>query len=131
MAGQVFTSIPSFEVKGRASGELYTLCRSLSHLLGVEGVELMCEELLPGHQASAPHSHSTKQETHIILKGKVLIHVEGEVRTLSEGDCVSFGGGDGVIHYLENRSNQSALILTISTNHKNDVVRYAPQVELT
>lgn len=126
MAGETFFSIPAFDVRNRTSGELHTSYRSLTELIGVQGVTVICEELLPGHRASPPHSHSTKSETHVVLKGEVVVHVDDAERALSEGDCASFAGGDGRAHFLENRSGLPALILTISSGEPGDEVRYAP-----
>lgn len=125
MAAETFFSIPAFEVRNRTSGELHTTCRSLTDLLKVPGVTLMCEELLPGHRASSAHSHSTRTETHVVLKGEVLAHLGDVMRSLGEGDCVCFEGGDDRAHYLENRSTEPALILTVSSGDHGDQVRYA------
>ena len=125
MASETFFSIPAFDVRNRTSGERHTSCRSLTPLLGVEGMTMMCEELLPGHRASPPHSHALKSETHVVLKGEVVAHVDDTERTLVEGDCACFPGGDGRAHYLENRPAEPALILTIASGEKGDEVRYA------
>lgn len=129
MADETFFSIPAFDVRNRTTGELHTSCRSLTHLLDGKGVIMMCEEILPGHRASPPHSHSKKSETHVVLKGEVVARVEDAERTLAEGDCAHFEGGDPRAHCLENRSAQPALILTISSAEAGDEVRYAPRPE--
>lgn len=128
MTRETFFSIPAFDVRNRTSGELHTSCRSFTPLLGVEGMTMMCEELLPGHRASPPHSHSLKTETHVVLKGEVVAHLDDTERTLSEGDCACFEGGESRAHYLENRSAEPALILTIARGEVGDEVIYARPV---
>lgn len=114
-----------FEVKSRSTGEVYTLCRTLTPDIGIDGIDVRWEEILPGHKSSAPHFHSTKHEVHIVVRGEVRANVNGTLHELGEGDYIVFKGGEELFHFLENTSDEPVTVLTIASTPENDVVNYA------
>ncbi len=123
------SSIDPFEVKSRSSGEVFTICRTLASAENFGGTDITFEELRPGHRASARHRHSSKNELSIVIAGQVVVHFDDEQAVLNAGDYVLFGGGESHFHFVENRSDSPATILSISSNHGDDVVEYSRNLE--
>ena len=117
-------SIDAFEVKSRATGEVYTLCRSLTEGTGISDFRVMVEELPPSHKTSAPHFHSKKHELYVVMRGSPTAYVNGEAIDLNAGDFIVFEASTGDVHYLQNRTTGTVELLTISSSPSDDVTTY-------
>ena len=118
-------SLSPFDVKSRNTGELFTHCRSLTDLFAVKGIDINHEEIPSKHRASSAHFHSHRNELHIVLSGKIVVHLDDQQKTLNTGDYAMFNAGEPLFHFLENPFEDAAQILTISSHHEDDIVQYA------
>ncbi len=116
--------LPEQELVVARTGEKLTLARSFSDAFGFTQLLIHQEVLLPGHRASGFHRHSEKEELFYVLSGTPSVYVGDEVTVLEPGDIIGFKPLHGQPHMLFNRSQESAVILTIGTNPETDVITY-------
>lgn len=115
---------PAFEVKSRSTGEVYTLCRTITDGTSITDFAVRLEDLPPGHRSSAPHAHTKKHELYLVLRGSPTVHVNGEASLLTSGDYIVFEAGAGERHYLENTTAEPVELLSISSCPPDDVTHY-------
>jgi mannose-6-phosphate isomerase-like protein (cupin superfamily) len=68
--------------------------------------------LKPGQQTK-PHQHETAEEVYYVVQGKGEFHLESEVKTLGEKDCVVIPPGKK--HSIKNTGGQDLVILCPSS----------------
>lgn len=83
------------------------------------------ESLPPGHRASSPHSHSEREELVLVTVGEVRLWLGERAYLLRAGDYAALPAGNGVPHWIENRSAGPAEYLLIASDGHADVVTYA------
>src|SRR5262245_25789648 len=96
VVGAMFGSIREvcpLQVQSKATGELFTIARSLTDGTGISDFSLIHEELLPGRRTSSPHSHTRKDELYLVLSGTPSVYVNEAKRTLRSGDYIIFKSG--------------------------------------
>jgi quercetin dioxygenase-like cupin family protein len=85
--------------------------------------------LPPGYRCSQ-HYHAKKDETFYVLIGEVLLHVNGVVHLLKQGDFYRIKPFD--VHYFESPVPEGAIFLEASTYHDDkDVVRMTDSCKIT
>ena len=77
------------------------------------GVNLL--ELQPAAWSSQRHWHPGVDEFVYILRGPVVLVTDGGETLLETGDCAAFKAGVTDGHHLQNRGNETALVLEIGT----------------
>ena len=121
------SDLPEQELIVAKTGEKLTLAKSLSDAFGLTQLLVHQEVLPPGRRASGFHYHSEKEELFYVLSGQPSVCVGEEIVDLAPGDVIGFGPSSEAPHMMFNRSQAPAVVLTIGTNPKADVVTYLDQ----
>lgn len=107
----------------------------VKHLWGTEAWlehnEHYCGKLLtlaPGFRSSL-HYHKLKTETWYVVEGTVRLELEGEVRSLSIGDCLTIHQGQR--HRFNAAGTKPAMVLEFGTPHyESDTYREEPACQI-
>lgn len=94
--------------------------RFVGHALGTELIGGIALELLPGHRGPY-HLHYGNEELALVLAGEATVRAEAGERTLGPGDVAFFPRGRDGLHALENRSDEPARVLLLSSKVSPDV----------
>ncbi|MGH2923980.1 MAG: cupin domain-containing protein [Solirubrobacterales bacterium] len=79
---------------------------------------------IPPEEATFPyHAHSANEEMLIVLSGRPSLRIPDGWRELEPGELVAFPVGAGGAHQIQNRGDQAARVIVIST-------MIAPEVNL-
>ena len=70
------------------------------------------------------HAHHANEELLVVLGGRPTLRTPDGERTLEEGDVVSFRVGRGGAHRIDNRAEEPARVLIVSTMIGPDVVEH-------
>lgn len=119
-----FAKLIHHELVSSKTGEKFSHSAVLSEYLGIKNLFVHHEILPPGRRASAPHSHSKREEMIIVLKGRAIAHRGGQHFELSPDDFLGFQAGDSELHWIENTSSQDVHLLVIATASPGDEVLY-------
>jgi len=91
---------------------------------GAERLGATLYEVEPGGASSPLHAHHANEEMIIVLSGRpVLRTLEGE-RELAVGEVVACPAGRAGAHRLDNRTDEPARVLFLSTKILPDAVEY-------
>jgi uncharacterized cupin superfamily protein len=91
---------------------------------GAERLGATLYELRPGGASFPLHAHHANEEMIIVLSGRpVLRTLEGE-RELAPGEVVACPVGRAGAHRLDNRTDEPARVLILSTKIRPDAVEY-------
>ncbi len=82
-------------------------------------------ELAPGASGMDLHAHYGNEELFVVLRGAPTLRKLESEEQLREGDVVACPRGREGMHTIENRSQEPALVLAVSTANSPDVVIYA------
>ena len=104
--------------------QLYSIVKSVSDAVDINSLLIHIEELAPGNFSARPHSHTTKDEVFIIIRGEGSLITNDELQKISEGDIVSFKGCDEEVHVIQNTSKSALCYISIATNPRDDTVNY-------
>ena len=115
--------LPEEELVATKTGEKLTLAKSLSGAFGLTRLLIHQEVLLPGRRASSFHFHSEKEELFYVLSGQPSVYIGEKIVDLVPGDVIGFKPS-AKPRLLFNRSQESAVILTVGTNPETDVITY-------
>jgi uncharacterized cupin superfamily protein len=77
------------------------------------GVNLL--ELEPGAWSSQRHWHARADEFVYVIRGPVVLVNDAGETTLETGDCAGFKAGEPNGHHLQNRGQETALVLEVGT----------------
>ncbi len=91
---------------------------------GTELLGATVYELEPGARWADLHVHYANEELIIVVAGTPTVHTLDGSRTLAPGDVVACPRGRRGAHRLENRSEEVARVLIVSTMVMPDVVEY-------
>jgi uncharacterized cupin superfamily protein len=81
-------------------------------------------ELQPGASTFPLHAHHANEELLVVLAGRPTLRtIDGE-RELEQGEIVSFPTGRDGAHRLDNRADDAARVLVVSTMVGPDVVEH-------
>jgi uncharacterized cupin superfamily protein len=81
-------------------------------------------ELPPGERSWPYHWETVSEEWLVVVAGRPTLRTPDGERELREGDVVAFPRGEHGAHGIENRSDEPARILIVSTKGPLDVVHY-------
>jgi uncharacterized cupin superfamily protein len=81
-------------------------------------------ELAPGATGMRLHAHYGNEELFVVLEGTPTLRTHEGEEQLRRGDVVACVRGREGTHTIENRSEQPALVLAVSTANTPDVVMY-------
>jgi uncharacterized cupin superfamily protein len=81
-------------------------------------------ELPPGERSWPYHYETVSEEWLLVVAGRPTLRSPDGERDLREGDVVAFPRGPRGAHALENRGDEPARILIVSTKGPLDVVHY-------
>ncbi len=104
--------------------EAGTKGRFLARPAGARELGATVYELAPGASGMNLHAHYGNEELFVVLRGTPTLRTltgEDELRT---GDVVACPRGREGTHTIENRSQDPALVLAVSTANSPDVVIY-------
>ncbi len=105
------------------TGEIFGSLANLSQATGLHDLFIQHEILKPGRRSSPAHEHSQKEEFVYILRGTVLVWIDGHWHTATTGSGISFP--PLVPHMVTNDSLQDAELLVISTTlHNKDTITF-------
>ena len=111
-------------LRSTRTGEEFCESVVLSKLLAVDSVFIHYDVIAPGHRASAPHSHSARDEVVLVLSGSVLAK-EGEAEhRLGPLQMIAFRAA-GSPHVVINDGAETASIMVIASEAEGDRVSYA------
>ncbi|WP_079507537.1 helix-turn-helix domain-containing protein [Mesobacillus jeotgali] len=79
----------------------------IEHLASKGGLRTMIVEFPPGASIGEPHSHEG-EESHLVLKGKILAEQGEDSFIIEEGD--SFSWNASVPHYVKNIGEEKAVV---------------------
>ncbi len=79
-------------------------------------------EIGPGGFVSPLHAHHANEELLLVLSGRPSVRCTRAVRELAPGDVVSFPAGLTGAHQIENRSEEPARVIVVSTMRCPDVI---------
>ncbi len=85
--------------------------------------------LPPGAWSSQRHWHTADDEFVVVLEGEVVLVTDAGEELLRAGDCCAFKAGVPDGHCAQNRSNQPAVLLAVSSKIEGDGAEY-PDVDL-
>jgi quercetin dioxygenase-like cupin family protein len=94
----------------RLPGGASVVIRESAGETGGERVELEIT-LPPGAPGPPPHFHPRQEEQWHVLAGTLEVQVDGDWRTLHEGDSASIPAGH--VHTLRNRTNEDVRVLDV------------------
>lgn len=92
---------------------------SLSRPLGLDRVGVHRDVLQPGQRASLPHAESMEEEMIYVLEGHPDAWINGTRHRLAPGDSAVFAPGTGIIHTIENNTDEPVAFLAIG-EHRTD-----------
>jgi uncharacterized cupin superfamily protein len=92
----------------------------LGHRLGSVLVGGTVMEVGPGYRGPY-HLHYGNEELGLVLRGRVTIREPGGERDLEPGDVAFFPRGEDGLHAIENRSDEPARFLLLSSKIHPDV----------
>jgi uncharacterized cupin superfamily protein len=92
--------------------------------LGAELLGASVYELPPGERTWPYHYETVSEEWLLVVSGRPTLRSADGERELAPGDVVAFPRGPAGGHALENRSDESARIVILSTKGPLDVVHY-------
>jgi uncharacterized cupin superfamily protein len=96
----------------------------LGRQAGAERLGASLFELPPGGATFPFHAHHGNEELLVVVSGRPTLRtIEGE-RELDEGEVVAFPAGGRGAHRLDNRGDEPARVLIVSTMVAPDVVEY-------
>jgi uncharacterized cupin superfamily protein len=72
-------------------------------------------ELEPGQHSFPYHFHYGNEEWLLVVSGRPTLRTPDSERELTEGDVVCFPAGPGGAHSFENRTDERARVLVLST----------------
>jgi uncharacterized cupin superfamily protein len=79
-------------------------------------------ELPPGAASFPLHAHYSNEELIVVLDGRVtLSRADGELRELAAGDVVACPAGREGAHRLDNRGEEPARVLIVSTMRSPEI----------
>ena len=85
--------------------------------------------LPPGTWSSLRHWHSHEDEFVYVLAGTVVLVTDAGEEPLVAGDAAGFKAGVRDGHCLQNRSDQSAVLLVVGSRHDEDEGEY-PDIDM-
>jgi uncharacterized cupin superfamily protein len=91
---------------------------------GAELLGATLYELAPGARWAELHVHFANEELIVVLGGAPTLHTLEGSRTLAVGDAVVCPRGRGGAHRLENKTEDPARVLIVSTMRMPEVVEY-------
>ena len=96
----------------------------LGRQVGAERLGASLLELPPGAASFPFHAHHGNEELLLVVSGRPTLRtVDGE-RELAEGEVVSFRAGRRGAHRIDNRVDEPARVLIVSTMIAPEVVEY-------
>jgi uncharacterized cupin superfamily protein len=107
----------------RTTGEELSLSADLTSLAGLRHFVVRHDVLAPKRRASSAHAHSASEEFIFVLRGKLMLSVDGNVTPLAAGDYAVMPPSEQN-HFLFNDSDESAEWLTVASIVEGDVVSY-------
>ena len=116
-------ALPSRELIAGFSGEKLSIAASISDPFELSNLLVHREVLPPGRRTAPAHQHSLKEEIFLVESGTPSVSLNGIVRKLMPGDAVGFKPQDGM-RMVFNDSAEDAVVWTIGTNEKDDVVEF-------
>ncbi len=86
--------------------------------------------LPPGCWSSQRHWHTEEDEFVYVLEGEIVLVTDSGEETLRPGDCAGFKAGEPNGHHLQNRSEQTAIVLEIGTRRPDEDEAYYSDIDL-
>jgi uncharacterized cupin superfamily protein len=96
----------------------------LGRQAGGEQLGASLYELAPGAASFPFHAHHANEEMLIVVAGRPTLRTLEEERELAPGEVVAFPRGRRGAHRVDNRSDQPARILLLSTMLQPEIVEY-------
>jgi uncharacterized cupin superfamily protein len=113
---------PEFDTDQERPGFSYRRAK-LGPQAGAEKLGASLYEIPPGQSTFPYHSHTANEELLIVLRGGPHLRTPEGWRELNEGEVVAFPAGDRGAHQIQNRGDEDARVLVVST-------MIAPEVNL-
>jgi uncharacterized cupin superfamily protein len=93
-------------------------------LAGSEQLGASLFEVPPGSSTFPLHLHHSNEELLIVLAGRPTLRTLDDERELATGEVVAFPAGRRGAHRLDNRGEQPARVLLVSTMHAPEMSEY-------
>jgi len=81
-------------------------------------------ELEPGSAGMPLHVHHANEELAVVLAGRPTLRTPGGERELATGEVVAFPTGRRGAHTIENRGDEPARFLMLSTKVQPEIIEY-------
>lgn len=94
---------------------------ALGEIAGLSQFGAHLERIPPGSRSSHHHWHETEDELIYLISGELVL-IENEETLLRPGDAAGWKAGEPIVHCLENRSENDAVMLVIGTRSDDGVV---------
>lgn len=107
--------------RGFASGLKTAL---LGRAAGCEKIYVNVDYVKPGAASAKYHSHTSQEEFFLILAGYGILRMDGEERTVGQGDAVAKPAGKGIAHQFVNTGSEVLQILDVGIAEAGDIVEY-------
>ena len=117
MTANIFDSEPDFGREGMSA-------RVVGQHAGSELLGATLYELQPGGRQADLHVHYANEELIVVLAGRPTLYTLEGSRELATGEVVACLRGRRGAHRLENRSDQLARVLIVSTQLMPEIVEY-------
>jgi uncharacterized cupin superfamily protein len=88
-------------------------------------------ELPPGEKTWPYHFHLGNEEWLIVVAGRPTVRAPDGEHELTPGDCVCFHEGERGAHQVENRTDEPARVLIVSTLQVPQISRYPDSDKLS
>ena len=103
---------------------LETVIPRLSGIAGAKHMSFDFRRLNPGSYSFPYHFHYNAEELFIIISGSATLRTPDGFQTVSEGDVVFFGMGEGGAHQLYNNTTEPCLYFDLKTDRGADLCEY-------
>ena len=104
--------------------EIGLVTKLLGDAAGSQKIYVNIDYVPPKAYSTRYHSHSQQEEFFMILSGTGILRLNGEEKTVKQGDFIAKPAGKNIAHTFYNSSNEVLTILDIGTNQNEDTCYY-------
>ena len=101
-----------------------TMCARLAQGTAAQALGMAIDIVAPGMRGCPYHLHHAQEEAFVILEGRGMLRVAGELLKIGAGDVAFLPAGPDYPHQIINTSDAPLKYLSISTQARPEIVEY-------
>jgi len=101
-----------------------TMCAHLARGTAAQALGMAIDIVAPGMRGCPYHLHHVQEEAFVILEGRGMLRVAGELLKIGAGDVAFLPAGPDYPHQIINTSDAPLKYLSISTQTRPEIVEY-------